>query len=40
MCTSSPADSVGEKYAGRLIAGAPAPLTRWTKDFHMVGIID
>lgn len=40
MCTSAPADSVGEKLAGRMIAGAPAPLTRWTKDFHMVGIID
>ncbi|MBQ6563476.1 MAG: N-acetylglucosamine-6-phosphate deacetylase [Clostridia bacterium] len=40
MCTSAPADSIGEKLAGRLIAGAPAPLTRWTKDFHMAGIID
>ena len=40
MCTSTPADSIHEKMAGRLIAGAPAPLTRWTKDFHMVGIID
>ena len=40
MCTQAPADSIGEKAAGRLIAGAPAPLTRWTKEYKFVGIID
>lgn len=40
MCTSTPADSIGEKYAGRLTAGSPAPLTRWTKDIRFAGILD
>ena len=40
MCTETPADSIGEKLAGRMVAGAPAPLTRWNKDFRMVGILD
>lgn len=39
MCTATPADSVGEKLAGRLIAGAPAPLTRWSKDWRWKGIL-
>lgn len=39
MCTATPADSVGEKLAGRLAAGAPAPLTRWTKDWQFKGIL-
>lgn len=39
MCTATPADSVGEKQAGRLCAGAPAPLTRWSKDWRWKGIL-
>jgi len=40
MCTSTPADSIREKQAGRLIPGSPAPLTRWNKDWQFVGIMD
>lgn len=39
MCTSTPADSIGEKQAGRLVAGSPAPLTRWSKDWRWKGIL-
>lgn len=39
MCTATPADSVGEKLAGRITAGAPAPLTRWSKDWKWKGIL-
>ena len=40
MCTSTPADSIGETFAGRLIAGSPAPLTRWSPDVRFLGILD
>lgn len=40
MCTLTPARSIGEELAGRICPGAPAPLTRWTKDWRMVGIVD
>ncbi len=40
MCTCTPADSIGEKKAGRMVAGSPAPLTRWSRDFKMLGILD
>ena len=39
MCTSAPASSVGEALAGRIIPGAPAPLTRWSRDWQMQGIL-
>ncbi len=39
MCTATPADSVGEKLAGRIVAGAPAPLTRWSRDWQWKGIL-
>ena len=39
MCTSTPADSIGEKKAGRIIPGAPAVLTRWNSDWQMTGVI-
>ena len=39
MCTCTPAESVGEKLAGRIIPGAPAVLTRWNKDWRMAGVI-
>lgn len=40
MCTQTPADSVGERKAGRLIPGSPAPLTRWSPSWEMAGILD
>lgn len=40
MCTCTPAESIGEKTAGRMIPGSPAPLTRWSKDWRFVQIID
>ena len=40
MCTATPAESIGEKLAGHLISGSPAPLTRWSRDWEMLGIID
>lgn len=39
MCTATPADSIGEKLAGRLVVGSPAPLTRWSRAWEMLGII-
>ncbi len=39
MCTRTPAESVGEKSAGRIAAGAPAVLTRWGKDWRPAGVI-
>ena len=29
MCTLTPAESVGEQLAGRIIPGSPVPLTLW-----------
>lgn len=40
MTTQTPADSIGENKAGRLCPGSPAPLTRWTKNWQWVGILD
>ena len=39
MCTATPADSVGEPLAGRLIPGSPAPLTRWSGEWTFMGIL-
>ena len=39
MTTSAPADSIGEKRCGRMLPGAPAPLTRWSKAWEMKEII-
>jgi N-acetylglucosamine-6-phosphate deacetylase len=39
MATRSPADSIGEKLAGRITPGAPAILTRWDKGWNMVSVI-
>ena len=39
MCTCTPADSIGEKLAGRIVPGAPAVLTRWTRDWRMAGVV-
>ena len=39
MCTCTPADSIGEKLAGRIVPGAPAVFTRWSRDWHMTGVL-
>ena len=39
MCTCTPADSIGEKTAGRILPGAPAVLTRWSRDWRMTGVL-
>ena len=39
MCTSAPADSIGETRFGRITAGSPVPLTRWGRDWKMKGIV-
>ena len=39
LCTAIPAESVGESLAGRICAGAPAPLTRWSADWRWKGIL-
>lgn len=40
LCTSAPAESVGEKIIGHMAVGSPAPLTRWSGDWQMKGIMD
>lgn len=40
MCTQTPADSIGETLAGRIIPGAPLPLTRWSAEWKMKGIVE
>lgn len=39
MCTAAPADSVGEKYCGRILPGAPGILTRWSPAWQWKGIV-
>lgn len=39
MCTSAPADSVGEALLGRIAPGAPAVFTRWGSDWRMKGVL-
>lgn len=39
MCTSTPADSIGETKAGRLAPGSPAILTRWSRDWKFKSVI-
>jgi len=39
MCTSTPADSVGESGFGRIRAGSPVPLTRWSRKWEYKGIV-
>ena len=39
MCTSTPAESIGERPAGHMIPGSPAPLTRWSADWRMKEVI-
>ena len=39
MCTSTPAESVGEQAAGHMTAGSPGILTRWSADWEMKEVI-
>jgi len=39
MATASPAESVKELLAGRILPGAPATLTRWDKAWNMISVI-
>lgn len=40
MCTSTPAESVGETICGHMTVGSPAPLTRWSPDWQFISIIE
>lgn len=40
MCTQTPAESIGETTLGRMAAGSPVPLTRWTQDWRFAGIVE
>ena len=39
MCTSAPADSVGEPLRGRIAPGAPGILSRWSRDWEWKGTV-
>ena len=39
MCTQTPANSIGEKLAGRIIPGAPGTLTRWSREWRMKEVL-
>ncbi len=39
MCTETPADSVHEPELGRLLPGAPAPVTRWSPDWEFISVL-
>lgn len=39
MCTQTPAESIGEKLAGRIAPGSPVPLTLWNKDWTQMKVI-
>jgi N-acetylglucosamine-6-phosphate deacetylase len=39
IATTSPAESVNETLAGRIVPGAPATMTRWDKAWNMVSVI-
>ena len=39
MCTSTPADSIGETAAGYMVPGSPAIVTRWSKDWRIRSVI-
>ena len=40
MCTSTPAESIGEKLAGRIVPGAPGILTVWDRHWRMTAVLD
>ena len=40
MCTATPAESVGERVIGHMTPGSPVPLTRWSRDWEFIGIVE
>lgn len=40
MCTATPADSIGEKLAGRIKVGSPVPLTLWDENWEKMTVIE
>ena len=40
MCTSTPAESVGETVCGHMVVGSPVPLTRWSRNWDFINIIE
>ncbi len=39
MCTLTPAESIGEGLAGRILPGSPAPLTLWSQAWEMLQVL-
>ena len=39
MCTSTPAESIGEFAAGHMVCGSPGILTQWSADWEMKSVI-
>ena len=39
MCTSTPAESIGEYIAGHMAVGSPGILTRWTGDWQLKSVV-
>ena len=39
MCTSTPAASIGNRKFGRIQAGSPAVMTRWSSDWRMKEVV-
>lgn len=39
MCTLTPAESIGEQRAGRILPGSPAPLTLWNEGWEMLHVL-
>jgi len=40
MCTSTPAESVGETVCGHMVVGSPVPLTHWSRNWDFINIIE
>lgn len=40
MLTRLPAEAAGQRLLGCLTAGAPAPLTRWGRDWRLLAVLD
>ena len=39
LCTSAPANSIGEPRCGRIQPGSPAVFTRWTPDWRLAAVL-
>lgn len=40
MCTQTPAESIGEPIIGHMAVGSPVPLTRWSRDWEFISIME